>query len=399
MNKPLNKERSVSRPLKVGFVFDDSLDSHDGVAQYVKLLGEWLGENGHQVRYLVGQTKMKSWAGGHVYSLSQNIRVSFNGNRLSIPLPANKRKIQEILKRENFDVLHVQVPFSPFMAQKVISAVGPAAVIDTFHILPANRLSYLGSKLLAVWQRRVLKRFDTVIGVSPPAVEFADDVFGLTAVVLPNVVNLKKYSAGRTRHPEKNAGPPSIVFLGRLVERKGCMQLLQAVDRLAKEGINFHLTIAGDGPERRKLESFVKVNGLDNQVRFLGFIEENTKPNLLASADIACFPALYGESFGIVLIEAMAAGSRVVIGGDNPGYRSVLGGRPELLINPLQTEEFADRLKQFLGNRRQADAADKWLRGQTSSYDVHRVGPELLSIYNLAIAKRREKKHNITHEV
>lgn len=396
----MNKERSVSRPLKVGFVFDDSLDSHDGVAQYVKLLGEWLGENGHHVRYLVGQTKIKSWASGPVYSLSRNIRVSFNGNRLSIPLPANKRKIQKIMKRENFDILHVQAPFSPFMAQKVISASGPAtAVIGTFHILPANRLSYLGSKLLAAYQRKALKRFDQTIGVSPPAVEFADDVFGLAAVVLPNVVDLQKYSAGSTRHPEKNAGTPLIVFLGRLVERKGCMQLLQAVSQLHRQNIKVHLTVAGDGPERSRLESFVKTNGLESQVNFLGFIDEKEKPRLLAAADIACFPALYGESFGIVLIEAMAAGSRVIIGGDNPGYRSVLGGRPELLINPRQTQEFAGRLRQFLEDQSKAEEASEWLRDQTSRYDVRRVGPELLTIYNLAIAKRSEKKHNITHEV
>ncbi len=78
-------------------------------------------------------------------------------------------------------------------------------------------------------------------------------------------------------------------------------------------------------------QNYVEQNNLRSSVKFLGFVNERDKPELLASAAIACFPSLGGESFGIVLIEAMAAGASVVLGGNNPGYTSVLGDRPESL--------------------------------------------------------------------
>ena len=107
------------KKLSIAFLYDDTLDSNDGVSQYVKTLGVWLSRQGHKVSYLTGQTKMAEWQGGQVFSLAKNIKVKFNANRLSIPLPAPKSKINSALSN-NFDVVHVQMPFSPFMAGRVI---------------------------------------------------------------------------------------------------------------------------------------------------------------------------------------------------------------------------------------------------------------------------------------
>ena len=141
--------------LKIGLVFDDSLDSDDGVSQQVKILGAYFSTQGHQVRYLVGQTTMKQWESGKVYSLAKNVKVSFNGNRVSIPLPASKNHIKQILADEKFDILHVQMPYSPFMAQKIVKlAHKKTSIIGTFHILPAGRLAACGSASFEsfVWQ-------------------------------------------------------------------------------------------------------------------------------------------------------------------------------------------------------------------------------------------------------
>ena len=170
--------------LKIGFVFDDSLDSTDGVAQYVKTLGVWLGAQGHQVSYLVGETKMKNWAGGRVFSLSKNARVVFNRNRLSVPLPASRRKIKHVLQDEDFDVLHVQVPHSPFLAQRVMNAASDkVAIVGTFHIFPAGWLAKLGSKSLRAAYLGGLGRIDQLISVSQPAARFAKQYFRLSSRV------------------------------------------------------------------------------------------------------------------------------------------------------------------------------------------------------------------------
>ena len=110
---------------------------------------------------------------------------------------------------------------------------------------------------------------------------------------------------------------------------------------------------------------------------------------MLAGAAIACFPSLHGESFGIVLIEAMAAGAGVVLGGANPGYKTVLGGRPETLVDPKNTRQFAKRLEKFLTDAQLAAQIHSWQQSHVKRYDINEVGPSLVKVYYQAIAKQR----------
>jgi len=379
--------------LRVGFLFDDTLDSNDGVAQYVKTLGAWLSSQGHEVSYLVGQTKMTNWAGGRVISLARNLPVAFNANRLSIPLPASGRRINKLLSKQKFDVLHVQVPHSPFMSQKVINRAGQkTAIVGTFHILPSGRLASWGSRVLRIAYLLGLRRFDLMLSVSLPAAAFAKKFFGVDSQVLPNVVNHARYEAVGSSAKQKSRN--GILFLGRLVPRKGCVQLLEAFSLLHKHHPNVRLTIAGDGPERKKLEKVIAQQGLTDAVNFLGYVEEQQKPQLLRGAKLVCFPSLYGESFGIVLIEAMAAGAGVVLGGNNPGYRSVLAQQPELLVNPNDTTAFARRLELLLNDEFLRRRLGSWQAKHVKQYDVNKVGPQIVEVYRQAIANRRQKRHN-----
>lgn len=380
--------------LKVALAFDDTLDSSDGVAQYVKTIGSWLSSSGYQVTYLVGETKLKSWSGGRIYSLSKNVKVRFNGNKLSIPLPANRRRIRKLLAENNFDVLHVMVPYSPFMAAMVIKqAPASTAVIGTFHIFPSGKLSVLGSRLLRLMLKKTLRRFQQIVSVSSAAAGFAKSAYRIDSEVLPNAVDLKKFR----RPVSGDQKTKRIVFLGRLVERKGAEHLVNAFAKLAETVPNVELLIAGDGPLRGKLLRQVASLSVDENVHLLGYIDENKKPELLASADIACFPSLYGESFGIVLIEAMAAGAKIVLAGDNPGYRSVLGQQPELLIDPLQTDEFAKRLSTLLSAEQKISKLNAWQNQTVGQYDVNVVGEKLVSIYSGQIARLAKKSNNKAH--
>ncbi|HET7529210.1 MAG TPA: glycosyltransferase family 4 protein [Candidatus Saccharimonadales bacterium] len=383
--------------LKVGFVFDDTLDSNDGVAQYVKTLGGWLSGQGHSVSYLVGQTKLDSWQGGRVYSLAKNVSVRFNGNRLSIPLPASRKKIDEVLKEERFDILHVMTPYSPFLAQKIImGAKAPAVVVGTFHIFPSGWLSRSGSRLLRLAYWRSLPRFSRIVSVSRPAARFAKQAYGIDSDVIPNPVETARF-----RLPSKsNSGANShrIVFLGRLVKRKGCRQLIEAFSLVHNEYPASELVIAGDGPQRRELENLAREKGLSEKITFLGYIKEEDKPRLLHSAAVACFPSLYGEAFGIVLIEAMAAGSGPILAGDNPGYRSVLGDQSQLLVNPSDTEAFAGRLKTMLADAGMRRRIMDWQKKTVGQYDVSEVGKQVLDMYRTEIARQTKKSHNKHHE-
>jgi phosphatidyl-myo-inositol alpha-mannosyltransferase len=382
-----------NQKLSVGLVFDDSLDSTDGVAQYVKTLGPWLSKHGCRVRYLVGETKMTEWQGDKVYSLAKNQKVNFNGNKLSVPRPADKTRIREILKAEDFDVLHVMMPHSPLMAQRIIDQAAPGtAVVGTFHIFPASSVARFGGKLLSRWYGKKIKRIQAIVSVSPAAQAYAQETFGITSTVVPNPVDVSRFKVS------KPANDIDIVFLGRLVKRKGCSQLIDAFYELLKVLPDSRLVIAGDGPQRQQLQKKCRRLGIAENVKFLGYIAESEKPKLLASAKIACFPSLYGESFGIVLIEAMAAGAKVVLGGDNPGYRSVLGQQPLLLIDPADAEAFSRRLALLLKDDKRAKQLRAWQTEILSQYDIDIVGRQIIGLYSGQIARLDKTGNNKTHE-
>lgn len=377
----------MTRRLTIGFVIDDSLDSTDGVQQYVKTLASWLTAQGHDCHFIVPESKETSVK---VHALSRVVRTRFNKNSVATPLPARKRLIKQLFALETFDVLHVQMPYSPVLAGRVIAAMPQqTALIGTFHILPFGKRHRIANRALAKAINRSLKRFDQVVSVSDAAQAFAKESYGIDSEVLPNAVDTKSFVSKRSLqpHPRKR-----IVFLGRLVERKGAAELLKALNVLqtlqptVASGIE--CIIAGGGALRPKLEDYVKRHKLEHMVTFMGFIDEKEKPSLLSSADIAVFPSLGGESFGIVLIEAMAAGAGVVLGGDNAGYRSVLGARSETLFDPRDTKHFANTLFRFLQHEQLRHDVHRWQRQHVRQYDVAQVGRKLLSYYEEAISKR-----------
>jgi phosphatidylinositol alpha-mannosyltransferase len=366
--------------LRVGLVLDTSLDPTDGVQQYVISVGEWLRGQGHDVHYLVGETKNRSLQ--NVHSLSKNISVRFNGNRTTIPLPTSRRKLRSFLKDYKFDVLHIQIPHSPFMAQRLILACDDnTAVVGTFHVAPFGKLATLGNRGLGIWLKPSLKRFDQFLSVSSAAASYAKQTFKIDSKVLPNVIDYKLFHDASPKYKDDVL---NILFLGRLVERKGCLTLLEAINLLkdVKKLPKFRVTICGKGHLDK---------GLADIVDFVGFVDEEDKPSYYASADIAVFPSSSGESFGIVLIEAMASGKAVVLAGDNPGYHTVMEPQPDLLFPPKDAKILAQKLELYMRDSEVRRDMAQWGRSYSARFDIELVGHALLDIYQKALRKRRTK--------
>lgn len=380
---------AVRAKLKVGLVLDTSLDPPDGVQQYVISVGEWLRSAGHDVHYLVGQTEHRQLP--NIHSLARNIKVRFNGNRTTIPLPTNKRKLRKFLKQEKFDVLHVQVPHSPFMAQRLIMAADKkTAVVGTFHILPFGRLAHIGNRGLGVWLKPSLKRFDQMLSVSPAAAKFARDTFKVDSLVIPNAFDYRRFHQARP-FDKYDDDKLTVLFLGRLVRRKGCGLLLRAVATLLEEKRPlpaFRVVICGKGHNELKLREFVDYHKMTKLVEFTGFVSEDDKPRYYASADLSVFPSSGGESFGIVLLEALAGGRAAVLAGDNPGYRSVLAAKPDLLFDPHDVTLLADKLERYLKDAELRRDIAKWGEMYTADFDTAVVGRQLLAVYQKALRKR-----------
>lgn len=383
--------------LRIGFVFDDTLDTADGVQQHIVTLGRELARLGHHVEYLVGQTRHSPVP--HTHSLSTNVMVSFNGNRMRIPVSAKGHELDATLDDGDFDVLDVQAPYSPLLAGRIIARAHPSTgVVATYHIAPTGPLSLGGGVLLGAINHHTHRRIDVVTAVSDVAADYARTTAHAASTVIPNPIDVagllpRRHTAGADTVHRLHGDGPHVVFMGRFVARKGAENLLDALrwgedHDLFPEGL--HVTMAGKGPLLEACRS--RAAALRTPVRFPGFITEADKPALLGSADIAVFPSISGESFGIVLLEAVASGSHVVLAGDNPGYRSTLLGDENALFpvkGTSRAQALAERIQRTLADGAWSDAMHERQTALLHRYDVTTVAPQVLYVYERAIAQRR----------
>lgn len=372
--------------LKIAIVLDDSIDRPDGVQQYVLTLGAYLEREGHTVHYVCSESSRDDVT---VHSLARNMAVNFNGNGLRMPLPTSRKAIREFLDRERYDVIHVQTPHSPLFAARVVDEARrlqarTVRIVGTFLILPDSRVSSAATHLLGRVLRRNLRKFDAFVAISAPAAEFAQDAFGIDCELIPAAVDVGAFTtAVHTPRPVRGPGDKLVVsFLGRLVERKGALELVQALAELPGQTVRgLDVRIGGKGPLMGDLEAAIEATGLDDVVRLEGFVSEADKPQFYADADLAVFPATGGESFGIVLIEAMASGAGVVMGGDNPGYRSVLGERAEVTVDARDAGAFAVALELLVIDVELRAAIHAEQAELLRAYDVNVTGAAMLELY------------------
>ncbi len=148
------------------------------------------------------------------------------------------------------------------------------------------------------------------------------------------------------------------------------------------------VAIVGDGPLRRKLQHRADGAGLSNCIAFLGDVDDQQKLALLSRAKIACFPSLFGESFGLVILEALAAGADAVVAGSNPGYRELLGDAGGL-VDPRDTAACASKLRQLLDDADARRELGKRQRRLLARYDSDLVVEEVLDVYREALRRRR----------
>jgi phosphatidylinositol alpha-mannosyltransferase len=182
------------------------------------------------------------------------------------------------------------------------------------------------------------------MAISRAAERSARVLYGGSYTIVPVGVNIDRFQPNGARAAQvADAAGATILYLGRLEQRKGVRTLVQAVARLQQQVPDVRLCIGGDGPERATLERLAAEVGLTN-VQFLGYVPAEDLPALMHSADIFCAPATEAESFGLVLVEAMAAGLPIVASA-NAGYAEVLAAHPgNLLVPPRDDRALAGAL-------------------------------------------------------
>jgi phosphatidylinositol alpha-mannosyltransferase len=198
------------------------------------------------------------------------------------------------------------------------------------------------------------------------------------------------YRAPKKLLPLNGPNTKTIVYVGRLDRRKGINYLIEAYKELLNQLPNAYLIIAGEGGQRAKLEQKIKSYNLNN-VHFTGYVDEDEKRRLMGNADVFVSPAMYGESFGIVLVEAMAMGAPV-IGGRNSGYVNVLNGHGQLgLVDPKSTADFAQRMLIFMTDEKVSGLLRGWGLNEVKKYDYPKIINQYEAVYKEAINIRDEQ--------
>lgn len=291
-------------------------------------------------------------------------------------------KLEEALDKQKFDILHFHEPWVPMISRQILTR-SKTVNIATFHAkLPDTVMTRTIERVITPYTRSILKYLNSLTAVSDAAAQYVHGLTDQPVEIIPNGINLELYKPSEISNPS-----PMILYVGRLEKRKGVKYLLKAMAILQIHCPGARLVIAGDGPDREKLESYAAEKGLSS-VSFLGFVSQEEKIRLMQNARVFCSPALYGESFGIVLLEAMACGTPVVAG-NNPGYAAVLKEQQESsLVSPKDTDDLAAHLIAFLQNSELHENWRKWGLKNVSQYNYIKIVDSYEELYrNLTAGK------------
>ncbi|HUY53602.1 MAG TPA: glycosyltransferase family 4 protein [Candidatus Nanopelagicaceae bacterium] len=372
--------------MKVGMVSPYDYQRPGGVGEHVRNLATELRSRGVEVKVLAPAAGTHRTPVEGLVALGRPIPVPSNGSVARISLSFHlSRQIREVLAREAFDVLHIHEPLMPALPVTVLRLNQASAAVGTFHAYARQNLGYYYGRPIL---RRQFKRLDACIAVSDPARAFVARYFPGEYTVIPNGIDPRWFhpdtppAAGAT-HPRRK----TILFLGRLEERKGLSTLLDAYQLLRQVRADCQLAVVGDGALRRGYERRVEEEGIPD-VRFFGFIAEREKPSYFTAADIYCAPNTGKESFGVILLEAMASGKPVVATAID-GFRQVMTDQREGLLVPPGDEgamalALAHLLDQPDERRRMGEAG----RATALGYAWPLVADRVLEVYQAALLRR-----------
>lgn len=326
--------------MKVGLVTPYVYPLPGGVNDHVGHLYEGLRARGHDVRILTASHGLQRRSEGDVIRIGKGFSVPSNGSVGTLTVSLRYRsQIREVLDQEQFDLLHFHEPFVPFLALVALRQ-SRSVNVATFHAYSGFAPGYelVGRALGPVAASRLHGR----IAVSAAARHFADRYLPGDFKVIPNGVDLHRF-AQAVPVARWQDGRPNILFVGRLEPRKGLLHLLKAFRMVRRAGSDCRLLVVGSGPLEREARRYVMTRRLAG-VEFLGRVSDQEKLQLFKTADVFVSPATGRESFGIVLLEAMAAGTAIVCS-DIHGYKGVVKrGEQALLVPPGDHRQMAEAI-------------------------------------------------------
>ncbi|MDT4996959.1 MAG: phosphatidyl-myo-inositol alpha-mannosyltransferase [Pseudonocardiales bacterium] len=370
--------------MRIGLVCPYSLDVPGGVQNHVRDLAEVLLERGYDVSVLAPGEESAGLP-AYVQTVGKAVPVPYNGSVARLAFgPRVANRVRRWLADSDFDLLHVHEPAVPSVSLLAVWAAD-CPVVATFHT--ANTRSRSMSSAAALL-RPALEKISARIAVSESARSTLVQHLGGEPVVIPNGLNCAVFAAAAPVKGWQEPGP-TLAFLGRTDEpRKGLSVLLSALPVLLEQHRDLRLLVAGRGSR----EVFDSLDPLSRQhVESLGAVSDLDRSRLLASVSVYVAPHTGGESFGIVLAEALAAGSAVAAS-DLPPFRAVLGdGRYGALFTAGDPVDCARVLGRLLASPDERAALRATARQAAWRYDWSHVAPAITSVYDTVALARSQR--------
>jgi len=363
-------------PLSIGIVSPYGYPHPGGVNEHVRFTYEAMTRMGHDVWIITSKYGRERESEGHVIRLGTGWAAPTNGSIGRVTLGLRfKRQARELLARHPFDILHFHEPLVPFLSPTMLDA-SQTVNIGTFHAFGGFSPSYwIGQRFAG----GLADKLDGRIAVSGAARHFINRYFPGDYRIIPNGVDLDHFT-GAQPYEELRDGTLNILFVGRFEERKGLIDLLKAYHRLRKRKVDARLLVVGDGPKRREYRRFVGLRGI-RDVEWLGRVSDDEKVRYFASADIFCAPNTGQESFGIVLLEAMAAGVPIVAS-DIHGFKRVVERNVQgLLVEPKNHRALAAALYALARDPDLRHQMGEAGRARAPEYSWDRVTEQIVDFY------------------
>ena len=371
--------------MKIALVCPYAWDRFGGVQSHVRALARTLRTRAHEVCVMAPSTLNPFIAepvddGLDVRYVGRAVGVPANGSIAPLAFgPMAAVSIRNALRDFGADVVHLHEPLIPSISfLGLLNAEGPT--VGTFHAAAPSSVGYRLSRTVL---HPAVERLSVRTAVSDAARALISSYHPGEYVLTPNGVEVERFAEAE---PVDLGLGPKILFLGRIERRKGLEVLIQAMTRVADLGVE--LVVAGSGPEERACKALAASLGVPT--RFLGRVADRELPGLYRAADVYCAPGLGGESFGIVLVEAMAAAAPIVCS-DLEGYRAVAGDAA-VLVPPGEPGPLADAIRRVLTDTEEMQRLSKMSKRMVEMFSWKRLAGGVEEVYRRALEEHSDNE-------
>lgn len=370
----------TGRKLKIAMFFSSDPASTGGVQEHVYYLSVALKKLGHQVTVFMPRRPRTLLPYPNTRMVGEFTEFSLPiGYDVSYVSKTDKEDYRKIINSGDFDLIHIHDPFMPFLSYELLNVL-ETPIVTTYHAT-WEKDSFLDifRGFIPLLKDSLSKKVKGSIFVSNRTKNCWEEVFNpkTRKTIIANGIDRDLFRFKK----KKPDGKIKLLFLARIVPKKGLHLLLKALKKIVVNRKNITLSVVGEGPDKKRMMDYVKNNKLEDYVKFHGYVKKEEKAKLYQIADIFCAPYV-NEGFGITLLEAMASGTPIVALKNN-AFSEVLKDYPakSLIVKEKSVKEMAKAIESLIVSDKLRQKIVEWEVEEIKKYDWNKIGKETEKFY------------------